>query len=146
MKKLDKNIMLTAALLGAVTIGIGAFGAHGLRELVNEDALRSFETGVRYQMYHVLALLVVGSWASFGPSERGGINPIIRGTKKWVYRFFCLGILFFSGSLYFLALKDLLPFSVKFLGPVTPVGGLLFVIGWLRLAYGIIKFKSQYSN
>ena len=141
MKKLDKNIMLTAAILGAVTIAIGAFGAHGLKELVDEDAIRTFETGVRYQMYHVLALLVLGSWGTFGSSEAGEIDSRVASTKKWVYRLFCLGILFFSGSIYFLALNEVLPFSVKFLGPVTPMGGLLFVIGWLRLAFGIIKIK-----
>ena len=60
MKKLDKKITLIAAILGAITIAIGAFGAHGLKELVDEVALQSFETGVRYQMYHVIALLVIG--------------------------------------------------------------------------------------
>lgn len=146
MKKLDKNIMLTAAILGALTIAIGAFGAHGLKDLVNEDALRSFETGVRYQMYHVLALLLVGLWASFGISAEDEANLNIYRTKKWVYRLFGLGILFFSGSLYFLSLKEVLPFSVKFLGPVTPIGGLLFVVGWLRLGYGLFRLKTQHSN
>ena len=141
MKKLDKNIMLTAAILGAVTIAIGAFGAHGLKELVNEESIRTFETGVRYQMYHVLALLMLGAWGAFGSSEASESDSRLATTKKWVFRLFCLGILFFSGSIYFLALKEVLPFSVKFLGPVTPVGGLLFVIGWLRLAFGIIKIK-----
>lgn len=146
MKKLDKNIMLTAAILGALTIAIGAFGAHGLKALVDDSAIRTFETGVRYQMYHVLALLLVGMWAGFGERQPSEIALVIASTKKWVYRFFGFGMLLFSGSLYILALKEVLPFSVSFLGPVTPFGGLLFVIGWLRLGYGLIQLKSQYSN
>lgn len=130
MDKLNKNIVVTSAVLAAVTIAIGAFGAHGLKQLVTADALATFETGVRYQMYHVLALLVVG-FADKLPST----------TKKWVFRFFCFGILLFSGSIYMLALKEQLPFSVSFLGPVTPVGGFLFILGWVRLAYGLLTFN-----
>ncbi len=130
MRNFDKKIVVTASLLAAVTIAIGAFGAHGLKELVDTQALSSFETGVRYQMYHVLALLVVG-FATGIPSK----------TRKWVFWFFLLGILFFSGSIYLLALKSVLPFSVSFLGPVTPIGGMLFIVGWLRLVYGLLTIK-----
>ncbi|MBZ0327569.1 MAG: DUF423 domain-containing protein [Altibacter sp.] len=130
MEKFDKKIIVTASVLAAITIGIGAFGAHGLKELVDAEALSSFETGVRYQMYHVLALLIVG-FATVIPAA----------TKKWVFRFFCFGILLFSGSIYLLALKSVLPFSVSFLGPVTPIGGLLFMMGWLRMAYGLLTIK-----
>ena len=122
--------MVTAAVLAAITIVIGAFGAHGLKQLVTAENLATFETGVRYQMYHALALLFVG------------IAPILSiPTKKWVFRFFCFGILLFSGSIYLLALKAQIPFSVSFLGPITPIGGFLFVLGWVRLAYGLLTFK-----
>lgn len=127
---MDKKIIITASVLGALTIVIGAFGAHGLKQLVDSEALESFETGVRYQMYHVLALLVLGF-----------LGAIPEATKKWVFRFFCFGIILFSGSIYVLAFKDLLDFSVKFLGPVTPLGGLAFILGWLCLAYGVIRIK-----
>ena len=130
MEKLSKNIVVTAAILAAVTIAIGAFGAHGLKQLVSAESLATFETGVRYQMYHVLALLVIG-FASVIPST----------TKKWVFRFFCFGMLLFSGSIYLLALKEQLLFSVSFLGPVTPIGGLLLILGWVRLAYGLLTIK-----
>lgn len=130
MERLSKNIVVTAAILAGVTIAIGAFGAHGLKQLVSADALATFETGVRYQMYHVLALLVVG-FATLVPVK----------TKKWVFRFFLFGMLLFSGSIYLLALKEQLPFSVSFLGPVTPVGGLLFILGWIRLGYGLLTIK-----
>ncbi len=131
MKKLDKKITISAAVLGAVTIAIGAFGAHGLKELIGESALQSFETGVRYQMYHVVVLLVIGMAGSLSEN-----------TKKWIFRFFCFGILLFSGSIYLLALQEALGFELKYLWPLTPLGGLLFILGWLRLGYGIIKLKS----
>ncbi len=132
MNKIDKNIVVIAALLGALTIAIGAFGAHGLKQLVSESALTTFETGVRYQMYHTISLLVIGFT---------GLIPA--STKKWVFRFFIFGIIIFSGSLYGLSLNGVLPFSTKFLGPVTPFGGLSFIIGWLRLGYGLFKLKSE---
>ena len=127
MSKFDKKIMVAACILAAITIAIGAFGAHGLKQLISAEALLTFETGVRYQMYHVIALFVVGS-----------TQHIASGAKKWSVVFFALGILLFSGSIYLLALKEQLSFSVSFLGPVTPLGGLMFILGWLRLAYGLL--------
>lgn len=125
--KINKNIVATASFLGAITIAIGAFGAHGLKELIDTKALITFETGVRYQMYHVFALLIVG------------IAPVItENVKKWVFRFFVLGILFFSGSIYLLSLNSLFPFDAKMIGFVTPIGGLFFILGWIRLGYGAI--------
>ncbi|NNF32113.1 MAG: DUF423 domain-containing protein [Flavobacteriaceae bacterium] len=127
MIQFDKKITVTASFLGALTIAIGAFGAHGLEKLVDTEAIASFETGVRYQMYHTIALLVIGFATAIPVS-----------TRKWVFRLFVAGIIFFSGSIYFLALKSVLSLSVSFLGPVTPIGGLLFILGWLRLAYGLL--------
>lgn len=130
MNKINKKILIVSSLLGAITIAIGAFGAHGLKSLVDEESLRTFETGVRYQMYHVLALLAF-SFSKHLPAK----------ALLLVFRFFLLGILFFSGSIYFLALQEVLPFSVRFLGPITPLGGLLFIMGWLYLAYSVYKQK-----
>jgi len=126
----NKNIVAIAAILGAITIAIGAFGAHGLKELLSAKALATFETGVRYQMYHVFALLLIGI--------ANGINSI---TKKWVFRLFILGIIFFSGSIYLLSLNSLIAFDAKSIGFITPIGGLFFILGWLRLAYGVIVNK-----
>jgi len=126
----NKNIVATAAILGAVTIAIGAFGAHGLKELVSAKAITTFETGVRYQMYHVFALLILGI-----------ANGISSATQKWVFRFFIIGILFFSGSIYLLSLDSLVVFDAKTIGFITPIGGLFFIMGWLRLAYGVIVNK-----
>ena len=91
--KINKNIVVTAAILGALTIMIGALGAHALKELITEKSLVSFETGIRYQMYHVIVMLVLGLSTGVLPK-----------TKKWVFRFFIIGVLFFSGSIYLLAL------------------------------------------
>jgi len=126
----NKNIVAIAAILGAITIAIGAFGAHGLKELLSAKALATFETGVRYQMYHVFALLLIGI--------ANGINSI---TKKWVFRLFILGIIFFSGSIYLLSLNSLIAFDAKSIGFITPIGGLFLILGWLRLAYGVIVNK-----
>ena len=130
MINFDKKIVASAAILAAVAIGLGAFGAHGLRDIISAKALSSFETGVRYQMYHSLALLVIGSTMS-----------IPANTRKWVFRFFIFGIILFSGSIYLLSFKENVTFSLAFLGPITPIGGLLLIGGWLRLLYGILKVK-----
>jgi uncharacterized membrane protein YgdD (TMEM256/DUF423 family) len=130
MIKYHKKIVISASVLAVVAITLGAFGAHGLKQLISVESLAIFETGVTYQMYHALALLALG------------LNAVVPSkTIRVVFRFFVFGILFFSGSLYFLALKSIMPFSVSFLGPVTPIGGLLLILGWARLIYGVLKKK-----
>lgn len=130
MIKYHKNIVIIASLLAMLTIVMGAFGAHGLKSLISKDSLAVFQTGVTYQMYHALALLALA------------LIPGLEIKKvKGVFRFFVFGTFFFSGSLYFLALKSVLPFSVSFLAPVTPVGGLLLILGWALLAYSVAKMK-----
>lgn len=132
MKKIRKNIVITASILIAITIGLGAFGAHGLENLVSKDAINTFETGIRYQMYHCLALLVIG-FATIIPDS----------TVKWVFRLFITGIILFSGPIYLLSLKEITPFDVAVLGPITPIGGLLFIMGWIRLGYGLLTIKAD---
>ncbi len=109
------------ALAGALGVALGAFGAHGLKSRVSAELLAVFETGVRYQMYHALALLAVGLAAA-------------RGTSPWISAagwLFVLGIVVFSGSLYVLTFS-----GARWLGAITPLGGLLFILGWLTLAVG----------
>ncbi len=108
-----------AASLGALGVILGAFGAHALKSKLGVDQLATFETGVRYQMYHVFALIAVASLLARSPSSAAVASG-------W---FFLAGIALFSGSLYLLALK-----SWTWLGPVTPLGGLCFIIGWITLA------------
>ncbi|MEM0517969.1 MULTISPECIES: DUF423 domain-containing protein [Aequorivita] len=130
MTDFNKNMVVTATFLAAATIAIGAFGAHGLKNLVAPAALVTFETGVRYQMYHCLAILALG------------LAPAIPlKIKKTVFWFFIIGILFFSGSIYLLALNEILPFNSASIGFVTPLGGLTFIIGWIYLGYSVLSLK-----
>ena len=106
------------ALLGAAAVLLGAFGAHEMKKVYDATALKTFETGVRYQMYHALALILCRALRALGWRTSAA---------TWL---FVVGIALFSGSLYGLALADL-----KWLGPVTPIGGLAFFAGWLLLAF-----------
>jgi uncharacterized membrane protein YgdD (TMEM256/DUF423 family) len=125
-----KNLLLLAAILGAFAVGIGAFGAHALKALVLPERLPIFETGVRYHFYHVFAIFIAYFLA------KDSDNPKI---LLWAARAFAIGILFFSGSLYLLACRDILPFSVAFAGPITPIGGVFFMAGWLCIAISVFK-------
>jgi uncharacterized membrane protein YgdD (TMEM256/DUF423 family) len=130
MIKYHKNIVITASLLAMLAIALGAFGAHGLKPLISADSLAVFQTGVTYQMYHALALLALALIPGLGIQK-----------VRIVFRVFVLGIFLFCGSLYILALKNVLPFSVSFLAPVTPIGGLLLISGWALLTYSVVKMK-----
>lgn len=116
-----------AAWLGAAAVAIGAFGAHGLKPHLDPYQISIFEKGVQYQFYHVAALALVGLAA----------QQATDGQKlRWSARLFVLGIVFFSGSLYLLATRHLLPFPVGWAGPITPLGGLSFIAGWILLGWG----------
>ena len=109
-----------AAIFGALGVTMGAFGAHGLKERLSPYSLDIFETAVRYQMYHVFALLAVGLLDVVG---RGGFTLNLAG---WG---FTVGILIFSGTLYALSVT-----GIKWLGAITPIGGLFLILGWIALA------------
>ncbi len=132
MTLFDKNIAATAALLAAFTIGLGAFGAHGLKNVVDAKAVAVFETGVRYQMYHCLALLALA------------LFPVLsQKAKKTVFWLFIIAMIFFSGSIYLLALNEVLPFNAAKIGFITPIGGLLFIVGWVYLAGRLLSLKKR---
>jgi len=114
----------TAAIFGFVSVALGAFAAHGLRDIISERAMITFETGVRYQFYHVFALLATGIIFRDFSNDR----------ILWAGRLFILGIILFSGSLYALALT-----GYAFLGIITPFGGLSFIAGWLMFTIGLRK-------
>lgn len=118
-----KTFVLIGALAGVVGVALGAFGAHGLRSRLTPEMLAVFETGVRYQMYHALALVALGAISPV----LGGRLPAVAG---WA---FTAGILLFSGSLYVLALTD-----IRILGAITPLGGVAFLIGWACVAIAAI--------
>jgi len=119
---MDRLFGVAGAVSAFVAVAAGAFGAHALRSRLPPDLLAVFETGARYQMYHALGLLFVAWAVSRWPT------PAIR-AAGWA---FLGGTLLFSGSLYLLSLT-----GVRWLGAITPLGGLLFLAGWLALAYGI---------
>ena len=122
------NWFAVGAFAAAIGVALGAFGAHALKSRVTEDLLAVFETGVRYQMYHALALLAVAWAATRWPG--GLINA-----SGWLFLF---GILIFSGSLYVMTLT-----GVRWLGAITPIGGLCFILGWITLAATALRSTGQ---
>lgn len=127
---MQKTFLKTAAVLGALSVILGAFGAHALKQLITDKNLQTFETGVRYQFYHVIALFITGIL----------YKDFTNNYLEWAGRLFCLGILLFSGSLYLLSFIELTNMSgLKWVGAITPVGGVCFITGWLLLALGISK-------
>lgn len=119
-----KNYLSLIAVLGAITIILGAFGAHVLKETLTASQLNSFETAIRYQMYHLIVLLFVNTYAKFS----------LR-TKKIISLLFLFGILFFSGSIYAITFGV----SAKYIWFITPLGGLLFILGWLKMAISFLN-------
>lgn len=121
---MNKQIILTASFFGMLAVIAGAFGAHALKAVLNEQHLETWHTAVQYQFYHVFALLFLSSLTRFK-------NNIVLTT----YYLFTFGIILFSGSLYLLSCRDLLGWGwLPAVGPVTPIGGLLFMAGWVTLA------------
>ncbi|WP_109698764.1 DUF423 domain-containing protein [Chitinophaga deserti] len=127
---MHKSFLVWAAALGALSVILGAFGAHKLKELVPPETVSTFQTGVTYQFYHVFALLAVGILYAHLPSP----------SLIWAGRLFLLGILLFSGSLYVLTfLKATETVGLRGIGAITPIGGLLFIAGWICLLVGVLK-------
>ena len=128
---MDKKIFSTAAFFGMTAIILGAFGAHALKKVLTIDQLATFETGVKYQMYHALFLLFLGL-----------NNHLTSKTKKTILILTILGIIFFSGSIYLLATNSLTSFDFKVIGIVTPIGGLLLIVAWSILMIQFLKKKA----
>lgn len=121
---MNKKIAAFGALLGIMAIIFGAFGAHALKKYLSLEQLATFETGVKYQMYHALFLLFV----SF-------IDFLTEKTKKTILVLILFGVLFFSGSLYLLATKNISGIDFRTIGIVTPIGGVFLILGWSVLFY-----------
>ncbi|WP_353167875.1 DUF423 domain-containing protein [Flavobacterium sp.] len=127
---MEKKILLAACALGFLAIIFGAFGAHALKKSLTVEQLNSFETGVKYQMYHALFLLFIGA------------TQIITLKEKTIVFYLTLtGVLFFSGSIYALTTNGLTGFKTKLIGPITPIGGLLLILSWGYLFYLILTKK-----
>lgn len=130
---MHKSFTIAAAFFAGLAVALGAFGAHGLEKITtDEKILHTFQTGVQYQMYHALGLLAIAFLA-----DRFKNNWI-----NWAGRSFITGIILFSGSLYlltFLKVED--NPAVKIIGPITPIGGLFFIAGWILLLVAVLKEK-----
>jgi uncharacterized membrane protein YgdD (TMEM256/DUF423 family) len=120
--------LLFASILGGLAVIFGAFGAHALKKILNEDQLKSFEIGVKYQLYHAIVLLVIGFNLSLDTT-----------LEKYMVYSFMIGIILFSFSIYGLVISSANNKKLKFLGPITPLGGLLLVSGWILLCFSILN-------
>lgn len=129
---MNKRILISAAILAIIAIVLGAFGAHKLKELLPEQSLNSFETGVRYQMYHVFLLLFLGVF-----------SEITESVKKKVYRLTMVGLLFFSGSIYLLSTSSITSIDFSPIGIITPIGGMLLIVAWGVLLRSFINLKAD---
>lgn len=126
---MNKRIVVTASIFGLIAVVLGAFGAHSLKAQIDSNALEIWGKGVDYQFYHVFALLFL--------SVVSGFRYV-----NLAYWFFTLGIIFFSGSLYLLATREILHISfVNYIGPVTPLGGLMFILGWATVFISALTDK-----
>ena len=136
---MNNRKLFTIGLLGAIAVALGALGAHFLKsklqpDVFTPDHLNGFDTGVKYQIYHTIAML-----ALFIYSKQNTHKFI-----NWAYNCFLIGIVMFSGSLYFLCTRNLYNADwLKMLGPITPIGGLFFVAGWILIALYGLQSKSE---
>jgi len=127
---MDRKIFLLACVTGALGVVLGAFAAHGLKPLLSISAFESFNTGIRYQMYHSFLLIFIGLSTDIKPNQ-----------KSILFKLILTGVLLFSGSIYFLATNDLTPLNFKVIGFITPVGGLILIASWLLLFTYFFKKK-----
>ncbi len=128
---MNKTIFVVGILLGITAIIFGAFGAHGLEDVLDSAQLDTFETGVKYQMYHALFLLILAQ-----------VKWISKPRQKQVFLLTLLGVVFFSFSIYLLATNPLTRFDFRVIGFVTPIGGVCLILAWVLLGYGVWKAKA----
>jgi uncharacterized membrane protein YgdD (TMEM256/DUF423 family) len=132
---MKKNLLILSGILGILAVVLGAFGAHALETRLDADQLSTYKTGVQYHFYHLLAIMAC---LALSEGKKAGV---------WLHRagwLFVLGIVLFSGSVYILACKDLLGVAAwtKVIGPITPIGGTFFILGWACvLVHGTRQLK-----
>jgi len=124
-----KTNFVLASFLGFLTVVLGAFGAHALKETLSPEALISFETGVRYMMYHTIVILFINGYSGFTDK-----------TKNMISIVFFIGILFFSGSIFVITTGNIAATNIWF---ITPLGGLLLIFGWLIMIFSFMKIKNK---
>ena len=118
--------------MGILAVALGAFGAHGLEKLIDAEAIQTFETGVTYQMYHALFLLIIGSTGLLSQQK-----------KKLPFFLIAAGVVLFSFSIYLLAINSLTQFDFKSIGIITPIGGLLLILGWIVTGFRVWKSEKE---
>ena len=124
---MNKTILATGLVFGALAVVLGAFGAHGLKKMLGPEEINTFETGVKYQMYHALFLILLSM-----------VTLASEGTKKVVFYLTVIGMVLFSFSIYFLATNSLTSFDFRKIGFITPIGGTLLIAAWGYLLFGIL--------
>ncbi len=127
---MNKKIAITGSILATIAVILGAMGAHALKKVLGSDALLSFQTGVRYQMYHAIALLFLSTTVLIGEKA-----------KKRVFILMLTGVILFSGSIYLLATNTLTVVNFKTIALATPVGGVFLISSWLLLLLSLVKNK-----
>lgn len=127
---INKTILITGAVMALLAVLLGAFGAHGLKKLVDAEGVDSFTTGVRYQMYHAIICIILGN-----------MSILQEAVRRRIFYFFIGGITLFSGSIYLLVIDDVLGVSLSSIGFITPLGGFLLIIGWVLFVISLVKIK-----
>lgn len=135
IKQMEKKFYVIGALLLASGIILGAFGAHGLEGKILPENIDSYEVGVRFQMYHGLAFLILGT-----------IVRRVDFSMKSVLGLLLVGTVLFSVSIYFLSIQSMLGMSLKFLGPITPLGGSLMIVGWVVFLVNLLRNPLKHSE
>lgn len=125
---MNKKLLVLGAFFGLLSVILGAFGAHGLKAVLTTESLQTFETGVKYQMYHAILLLIVGS-----------SSYVSQKIKNAIFYLILIGILFFSGSIYGLSTNAITSFNFKSIAIITPIGGLFLIVAWLLLLISFVK-------
>lgn len=129
---MNQKFLIAGGIYGFLAVILGAFAAHGLKGLISAESIHSFETGVRFQIYHALLLLILG-----------GFNKNFLKSMTAIFYLLCFGILFFSGSIYLLSTNVLSAIDFKSIALVTPLGGSLLIIAWFLLIWKFIKLKNK---
>jgi uncharacterized membrane protein YgdD (TMEM256/DUF423 family) len=127
---MNKTILITGLVFGLLAVVLGAFGAHGLKRVVGPEEINTFETGVKYQIYHALFLMLLSM-----------LPNLSTGAKNTVFYLIVVGVILFSGSIYFLATNALTSFDFKKIGFITPIGGTLLIAAWGYLIFSVLTKK-----
>tara|TARA_B100000945_G_C19967356_1_gene405920 strand:- start:117 stop:506 length:390 start_codon:yes stop_codon:yes gene_type:complete len=129
---MQRKLLILGSVFGMLAVILGAFGAHGLKEVLTEESLTSYETGVRYQFYHAFLALIIANTSFFTNK-----------TKNIVFWMLLVGVVLFSGSIYLLTTSAITGVSIKSFGFVTPIGGVFLILAWLVLILNILKMNKK---